>query len=228
MANIPRVELRDSWCHSRSFGTVGERSLPSDNVLVRLTIQKPHERPPEHPAIRQWFTEHILLAGALNELHQEELFAEDPFWGPGSIQKHGFQSGQQSSAKLLVACAALRALRCGNLDAARRSCNSWEPVARCFDADFVRCTAFRALRSIVASLTRDNTRAHEDDLLGIEANQAENYMALTKCAASKRSWAARKPKPTLHAVTDVTGRPLHNPDEAGRILWRLGGNLSGS
>ena len=49
-------------------------------------------------------------------------------------------------------------------------------------------------------------------------------IALSKCASSKRTWAAKNPKLTLHAVTDTAGSPLHNLDKAGRRLcvhWKI-------
>ena len=61
-------------------------------------------------------------------------------------------------AKLLVACTALRAYRNGLTATVKQCCESWEPVARCFDPHFVECVNFRALCNVIESLTRDNIR----------------------------------------------------------------------
>ena len=68
--------------------------------------------------------------------------------------------------------------------------------------------------------TRDDLRQHEEGLGGVCADDSEKHMALSKCDLSKESWPLKKPKLTLHAVTDKTGRPFHDPDEAGRRLCR--------
>ena len=58
--------------------------------------------------------------------------------------------------------------------------------------------------------------AGEEELLGPEVSQAEKDAALSKCLSSQRSWAARKPKHTLSAISDVDGGPIFDPDEAAR------------
>ena len=35
------AELREFRCHADTIGTIGERSLSGDHILVRLKIQKP-------------------------------------------------------------------------------------------------------------------------------------------------------------------------------------------
>ena len=43
-------------------------------------------------------------------------------------------------------------------------------------------------------------------------------MVLSKCAASQQSWALRKPKLTLHAISGADDIPIFDPNEAGNKL----------
>ena len=53
--------------------------------------------------------------------------------------------------------------------------------------------------------------------------QTEKDNALARCSISQRAWAAKKPMPCLHAVTDEEGRPLDDEDESGtRSLYLIG------
>ena len=82
----------------------------------------------------------------------------------------------------------------------------------------MECVNFRALCKIIESFPRDNIRDYEEELLGFEANQAEKDMTLARCIASQQCWAAKKPKLTIHAISDVDGVPTFDPDEAAHQL----------
>ena len=51
--NLPMAELRDLWCHCHTVGSMGEKSVPSDHIPVRLTMECTRQAagPPRHPAI---------------------------------------------------------------------------------------------------------------------------------------------------------------------------------
>ena len=59
---------------------------------------------------------------------------------------------------------------------------------------------------------------HEEELLGLDVNQAEKDMAISKCAGSHQSWAVRKPKLTSHAISSADGVPTFDRDEAANTL----------
>ena len=118
-------------------------------------------------------------------------------------------------AKLLVP---FRAYRNGLSATVKQCCEFWEPVARCFDPHFVECVNFRALCHIVESLARDNIRAYEEELLGLDVNQAEKDIILSKCVSSQQCWAARKPKHTIHATSSADDVPIFDLDVAARSL----------
>ena len=103
----------------------------------------------------------------------------------------------------LVACTALRAYRNGLTAPVKQCDDSWEPVARCSDPHFVECVNFRALSNIIESLTRDNIRAYEEELPGLDVKKAEKDIVLSKCISSQQSWAVKKPKLTIHAISSA-------------------------
>ena len=58
---------------------------------------------------------------------------------------------------------------------------------------------FRALCNIIESLTRHNIRAYEEDLLGLDFNQAEKDMTLAKSVSSQQSWNEKADRLTHEA-----------------------------
>ena len=122
-------------------------------------------------------------------------------------------------AKLLISCTALRAYRSGADAVAKRCCEMWALVARCIDADSLDCIDFRALCNIIESFTSDNIRGHEEELLVLQSSQLNWTLALSRCISPvKRSWAAKNPKLTLNANSDVNAMPIFDRDEAPRRL----------
>ena len=59
---------------------------------------------------------------------------------------------------------------------------------------------------------------HEEELPGVDVNQFEKDMAISKCAGSHQSSAVRKPKLTLHAISSADGIPKLDRDEAANRL----------
>ena len=78
----------------------------------------------------------------------------------------------------------------------------------------------RALCDVVESLTKDNIRAYEEELLGIDVNLAEKDMVLSKCASSQESWSVKKPKLTIHCISSNDDVPILEPNEAVPALGR--------
>ena len=37
------AEMRDFQCHSHTVGTIGDKSVPSDHIPVRLVIERPRQ-----------------------------------------------------------------------------------------------------------------------------------------------------------------------------------------
>ena len=48
-ANLPMAELRDFQCHSHTIGAIGDKSVPSDHIPVRLAIECPRWKQQDHP-----------------------------------------------------------------------------------------------------------------------------------------------------------------------------------
>ena len=48
--NLPMAELRDFQCHSLTVGTIGDLSIPSDHISVRLVIECPRKKHPTTPS----------------------------------------------------------------------------------------------------------------------------------------------------------------------------------
>ena len=99
-----------------------------------------------------------------------------------------------------------------------RCCEAWEPVGQCFDSiTFVR-TKFRGFSQIVVRFTRVSIAQREEAVRDVPWTQIEKDKALAKCRRSQRAWCAKKPRLTLHAVTDEEGRCLNDADDSGARL----------
>ena len=68
-------------------------------------------------------------------------------------------------------------------------------------------------------------RAYEEELLGVDVNQAEKDMTLAKCVSSQQSWAAKKPKLAIPAISNVDDVPIFEPDGAARRLCQHWGGI---
>ena len=92
----------------------------------------------------------------------------------------------------------------------------------------VTASIFRALCNITEGLTRTNIRAHEEELLGLKVSQAEKDIALSKCVSSQQSCAAKKPKLTSNAISDVNDLPNFDPDGAAHRLCQHWSSVVGA
>ena len=90
---------------------------------------------------------------------------------------------------------------------------------------FSVCVNFRALCNIIESLTRDNIRAVEEELLGLGVNQAEQDMVLSKCVSSQQHWAAKKAKLTISVISNADNVPIFDPHEVARRLCLRRGDI---
>ena len=77
-------------------------------------------------------------------------------------------------------------------------------------------STFGPSATLSRALRRGNIRAFEEEILRLDVNQADKDMALSNCASSQQSWAARKPKLTIHAGSDSDDAPIFDPDDAAR------------
>ena len=188
----------------------------------------------DHCVIQRSLTQHPLFICALDVEHRNKLYDVDPFIALDQFR--ACAKGRQAiltntpttlGAKLLVACTALRAYRSGLTAVVNLRCESWDLVARCFDHQGVECLNVRTLCNIIESLTRDNIRPYEEEDLGLDHNQAENDMVLPKCVSSQQSWAVKKPKRTIHAISNVDDVPIFDPDKAARRLCQHWGRRGG-
>ena len=92
------------------------------------------------------------------------IYDEDPSVALNQFKEVAFRANTKARTKtsttlrdkLFVTCTALRAHRNGLTDTIRRCCETWAPVARCFDTHFTECINLRALFKIIESVTRDN------------------------------------------------------------------------
>ena len=136
------------------LGPVGDRSAPSDHIPVRYTIVCRRVKQQDHPVIRRWLAQHPLFVSALDEAHQDMIYDEDPSVALNQFKEVAFRASTKAwqailtktsttlRDKLLVACTALRAYRNGLTYTIRRCCETWAPVARCFDTLFTACIKF--------------------------------------------------------------------------------------
>ena len=143
---ISSAELRDFQCHAHSMGSVGDRSAPSDHIPVRFTIVCPRVKQQDHPVTQRWLAQHPLFITALDEEHRNKMYEENPFIALNQFKEVAFSASTKArkamltntpttqGAKLLVACTALRAYRNGLTNTIRQCCETWDPVAQCFDS----------------------------------------------------------------------------------------------
>ena len=76
--NVPMAEARDFYCTSHVSDNLGERSIPSDDVAVRIVVQKPTNRCDEVKRIPSWTCKHhvsALLKRIIDGQHPDEPFA---------------------------------------------------------------------------------------------------------------------------------------------------------
>ena len=117
-------------------------------------------------------------------------------------------------AKPLTASTALRAYRNWHLGTLMRCCETWEPVAKCYDPISFECIDFHVLSQISASLTRENLAEREAEIGNLPWTQTEKDNALAKCM---QTWTPR----LACQETDML-LPMKMA-----ILWKTKTNLAG-
>ena len=80
------AESRDFQCQSHTVETVGDRSIPSDHVPVRLIIECPRHRKSGHPVILRWLAKHPLFDCALREEHRNMMYGSRR-WRPVRVAR---------------------------------------------------------------------------------------------------------------------------------------------
>ena len=61
MNNLRMAESRDFRCHSHKIETIGDRSVPTDHIPVRLVIEYPRSKQKDHPVIQRLLTQHPVV-----------------------------------------------------------------------------------------------------------------------------------------------------------------------
>ena len=59
---LPVAELRDFRCHCHTIGSVGDTSVPTVHIPVKLTIECLRIEQQDEFVIRRWLAQHPLLA----------------------------------------------------------------------------------------------------------------------------------------------------------------------
>ena len=73
------AEARDFHCHSHVTDNLGERSLPSDHVAVRIVIQKPLDHCGTSKLIPSWIPEHPVFCTSLKQISDGHQHPVEPF-----------------------------------------------------------------------------------------------------------------------------------------------------
>ena len=198
------AEPRDFQCHFHAIGFIGDKSIPSDHIPVRLVIECPRKKQLDHLVIRRGLTHHSFLSLLCIKSTVKWCTMVTPssrLISSRSLRSVHVLSEAQLSiltkhhnyprAKLLIACSAVRANRNGLSAPVEQCCNSWDRVARCFVWQCVECVTVRALCNIVEGAKGD-VRACEEEFNSLDVNQVEKDIKLSKCASSQQSWAVNK------------------------------------
>ena len=72
------TEARDYHCSSHVFENLGERSIPSDHVAVRVVLQKQTVRCDEVKRIPSWMSEHPVSCSLLKKISDGHQYPDDP------------------------------------------------------------------------------------------------------------------------------------------------------
>ena len=110
-------------CYSYVSDNVGERSIPSDHVAVRIVVQKPMGHCDTVKRIPSWMAKHPVFCTILKQISDDHRYSDEPFAALADfkliIDKARKQAHRELmrntpgslSAKLLIAATAMRAYR---------------------------------------------------------------------------------------------------------------------
>ena len=105
--------------------TIGDKSVHSDHIPVRLTVGSPRKQQVDHHVIRRWLSQHLMFISALDFAHRNMMYDVDPLIALGQFKEVAFRARAKArqviltntpttlGAKLSFACLALRAYRSG-------------------------------------------------------------------------------------------------------------------
>ena len=82
--NLPMAEARDFHCYSRVSDNLGERSIPSDHVAVRVVIQKSTIRCGGAKRSSSWTSKHPMFCSTLKRISESHQY----FGCAGRIQSN--------------------------------------------------------------------------------------------------------------------------------------------
>ena len=66
-------------CYSHVSDNLSERSIPSDNVAVRIVVQKPMGHYDTVKRIASWMTEHPVFCNVLMQMRDSHQYPDEPF-----------------------------------------------------------------------------------------------------------------------------------------------------
>ena len=189
------AEIRDFRFRAQTWDDLGDRSLPSDHAAIRSATRKPTSRARDSASIQACPR---LLLGT-QPVAQRACLPRRCFSFPGRLQEACAQSLPAS-------------LCCG------------PPTAHGAEL-FITTTAMRAFATsilarsfVVAKL--GSLWSSFDKITSAWWSQASHAPTLKKGWMPFTAFFRKKPKLTLHAVTEEEGRPLEDADEAGARVCR--------
>ena len=133
--NVPLAEARDFHCHARVTDDLGERSIKSEHVAIRVVIQRPLACCGTVKRIPSWMSKRPVFCTNLKQISDDHQCSDEPFAAltdfkliiekAGKRTRHELLCNSQGSpsAKLSIAATAMRAKKeqtFGHIDALRR------------------------------------------------------------------------------------------------------------
>ena len=73
------AEERDFPCHSHVTNNLGERSIPSDHVAVRVVIQRPQDHSSAGTGVPQWMSNHSVFCRILKQSNDDHTCPREAF-----------------------------------------------------------------------------------------------------------------------------------------------------
>ena len=238
---LPVAEERGYLGYSHVATNLGERSIPSDHVSVRVVVQKPTIRCDQVKRIPSWMPKHHVFCSILKKICDDHQYPADPFAALADFKAILEKARKQThrelprknpgslGAKLLIASTALRAYRNRHQGTLMHCCEAWRPVGKCFDQHSFECVDFHGLSKIIASLTRERIAEREAEIHSLPWTQTEKDNA-SACRLSLRAWRTKKPMLCLQTATQwrvKTKLTLGYVPIGGRYL-RLGSKVTGT
>ena len=77
--NVPMAEARDFRCHFHVTDNLGERSIPSDHVGIRITFWKRQDHCGTSLQVPPWMSKHPLFCTILKQISDDHRYLDEPF-----------------------------------------------------------------------------------------------------------------------------------------------------